>query len=581
MRRVAALRRSRRCDARVRRRRRLSARLARVERARAARRRSGRRPAAAITATETLDWSALDARDVVWFVYPRTAVDGGMLRRYLEAGGRARARRRLRRLRRGAGGARDSAAARRVARRRPLRRQQRAANRAPDACRPSCRSASSTLVANHPAFFSAATPATYSFSPGAALVVEGRLGKGYFVAIADPSVLINNMLDIDENLAFARALVKRTCKPGDRIHLVTQSFVARGEPPGELTPASRRRHLVRALQSHARGDRRRHPRRRRRAHARRRWRRCVATVALMLFARSWPARGVIDGHWTRAAAPDSGWRTWSYETTATQLRDEVALRLSEASAPRLSTGRRPSSSAASRARIGTRTALKAAQLWTQLRRPPVWHRARSGCARLHDAATSLFDFSPSGGKVRGSWRRRPRTMERSTLTEVAQLAADVRDEVQKAFYGGPEPIELILTTLLARGHVLLEGVPGVAKTTLVKAFAAALGCSFRRIQFTPDLLPSDITGTYVLARATARSRCARGRSSRTSCSPTRSTARRPRRSRRCSRRCRSGRSRSRGRRARSAARSSCSRRRTRSSTRARIRCPRRRSIASW
>ena len=94
------------------------------------------------------------------------------------------------------------------------------------------------------------------------------------------------------------------------------------------------------------------------------------------------------------------------------------------------------------------------------------------------------------------------TIERSTLVEVATLAADVRTEVQKAFYGGPEPIELILTTLMARGHVLLEGVPGIAKTTLVKAFAAALGCSFRRIQFTPDLLPSDITGTYVLQAGT-------------------------------------------------------------------------------
>src|SRR6266496_3302329 len=90
------------------------------------------------------------------------------------------------------------------------------------------------------------------------------------------------------------------------------------------------------------------------------------------------------------------------------------------------------------------------------------------------------------------------TIERSTLVEVATLAADVRGEVAKAFLGGPEPIELILTTLMARGHVLLEGVPGIAKTTLVKAFAVVLGCSFRRIQFTPDLLPSDITGTYVL-----------------------------------------------------------------------------------
>src|SRR5260370_7648569 len=56
-----------------------------------------------------------------------------------------------------------------------------------------------------------------------------------------------------------------------------------------------------------------------------------------------------------------------------------------------------------------------------------------------------------------------------------------------------------LVALLARGHVLLEGVPGVAKTTLVKAFATALGCSSRRISFTPDLLPADITGTYVLS----------------------------------------------------------------------------------
>jgi MoxR-like ATPase len=51
---------------------------------------------------------------------------------------------------------------------------------------------------------------------------------------------------------------------------------------------------------------------------------------------------------------------------------------------------------------------------------------------------------------------------------------------------------------LARGHVVLEGVPGVAKTTLVKAFGVTLGCTVRRIQFTPDLLPADITGTYVL-----------------------------------------------------------------------------------
>ncbi|HEY7954747.1 MAG TPA: MoxR family ATPase [Polyangia bacterium] len=91
-----------------------------------------------------------------------------------------------------------------------------------------------------------------------------------------------------------------------------------------------------------------------------------------------------------------------------------------------------------------------------------------------------------------------KTIEGATLAEVAALAGAIRAEVGKAFLGPAGPVEVILTALIARGHVLLEGVPGVAKTTLVKAFAAALGCSFRRIQFTPDLLPSDITGTYVL-----------------------------------------------------------------------------------
>jgi MoxR-like ATPase len=66
------------------------------------------------------------------------------------------------------------------------------------------------------------------------------------------------------------------------------------------------------------------------------------------------------------------------------------------------------------------------------------------------------------------------------------------------YLGGSSAVEMMLVALLARGHVLLEGVPGIAKTTLVKAFAATLGASVRRVQFTPDLLPADITGTYVL-----------------------------------------------------------------------------------
>jgi MoxR-like ATPase len=76
---------------------------------------------------------------------------------------------------------------------------------------------------------------------------------------------------------------------------------------------------------------------------------------------------------------------------------------------------------------------------------------------------------------------------------------DVRREVARVYVGSSRPVDTMLVALLARGHALCEGVPGVAKTTLVKAFATALGCSARRIQFTPDLLPADITGTYVLS----------------------------------------------------------------------------------
>jgi MoxR-like ATPase len=74
----------------------------------------------------------------------------------------------------------------------------------------------------------------------------------------------------------------------------------------------------------------------------------------------------------------------------------------------------------------------------------------------------------------------------------------VRREVSRVYLGDATAVDMMLVALLSRGHVLLEGVPGIAKTTLVKAFATTLGCTVRRVQFTPDLLPADITGTYVL-----------------------------------------------------------------------------------
>ncbi len=68
------------------------------------------------------------------------------------------------------------------------------------------------------------------------------------------------------------------------------------------------------------------------------------------------------------------------------------------------------------------------------------------------------------------------------------------DNIQKVIVGKEEVIQLLLTAVLCEGHVLLEDVPGTGKTTLARAMSASLGCSFRRIQFTPDLLPSDVTG---------------------------------------------------------------------------------------
>ncbi len=75
---------------------------------------------------------------------------------------------------------------------------------------------------------------------------------------------------------------------------------------------------------------------------------------------------------------------------------------------------------------------------------------------------------------------------------------ELKRQVSRVYIGEAAAVDLLTVALLARGHVLLEGVPGIAKTTLVKSFALALGSSIRRVQFTPDLLPADITGTYVL-----------------------------------------------------------------------------------
>ena len=81
------------------------------------------------------------------------------------------------------------------------------------------------------------------------------------------------------------------------------------------------------------------------------------------------------------------------------------------------------------------------------------------------------------------------------LQDIRALTEAVRNEVRKAVVGQDQIIDFILTSLLVGGHVLLEGVPGTAKTMMTRAFAASLSLQFGRIQFTPDLMPGDVLGT--------------------------------------------------------------------------------------
>ena len=167
--------------------------------------------------------------------------------------------------------------------------------------------------------------------------------------------------------------------------------------------------------------------------------------------------------------------------------------------------------------------------------------------------------------------------------KVAEARARILTELRKVIVGQDEVVEQVLVALFTGGHCLITGVPGLAKTLLIKTLAEILDLSFKRIQFTPDLMPSDITGTEILdesngvrglalrAGADLRADHPRRRdqphAAQDAGGAARGDAGVPRHRRPAAPTSSSG-------------RSSCWRRRTRSSWRARIRCPKRSSTAS-
>jgi len=94
-------------------------------------------------------------------------------------------------------------------------------------------------------------------------------------------------------------------------------------------------------------------------------------------------------------------------------------------------------------------------------------------------------------------------MQALSLAEVGTLAVRILDEVERAIVGKREALELVLMGILSDGHVLIEDFPGLAKTLIARSFAQVLRLDFKRIQFTPDLMPSDVTGSAIFSPRTS------------------------------------------------------------------------------
>src|SRR5207302_7051641 len=104
----------------------------------------------------------------------------------------------------------------------------------------------------------------------------------------------------------------------------------------------------------------------------------------------------------------------------------------------------------------------------------------------------------------------PRRPGKDHAVNVQETCAALLEEVERAIVGKRETLELVLLGFLANGNVLLEDVPGLAKTLMARSFAETIGLRFARVQFTPDLMPADITGSSVLDQRSGQFEFRRG-----------------------------------------------------------------------
>src|SRR5262245_6839564 len=105
-------------------------------------------------------------------------------------------------------------------------------------------------------------------------------------------------------------------------------------------------------------------------------------------------------------------------------------------------------------------------------------------------ASNRIDSSQAGAMTQA----RDRTASTAAATAIQDVAERVKANIRRVIVGKDDVIDLVLVALFSEGHLLIEDVPGIGKTTLAKSIARSIGCTFRRIQFTPDVMPTDITG---------------------------------------------------------------------------------------